>query len=269
MQFKDIVGQHIVKERLISTVKEGRISHGQLLLGAEGSGNLAMAIAYSQYIACENKSDDSCGTCSSCLKYSKLAHPDLHFVYPVASNKDQGSKGSAGHITVWREALIKNPYLSLLEWYELMGIENKQGSIGVEESHEIVRTLGLMAYEAGYKTMIIWMPEKMNISASNKLLKILEEPPDKTLFLLVSENQDGIINTILSRLQIVKFPRLSDSEVHLGIRQKYNPEDEKQLQNIVRLADGNFNTAISLVTSGEGDNDNFKHFQQLMRCSYA
>jgi len=202
MLFKEIVGQKSVKEKLIQSVKDNRISHAQLLLGPEGSGKLALAIAHAQYICCNNKlEDESCGVRPSCLKFKKLVHPDLHFVYPVATSKTiKKDPVSDDYISLWREAIVENPYMSQTRWYEIIDVENKQGLISKYESYEILRKLNLKTFEADYKILIMWLPEKMNAPAANKLLKLIEEPPSKTLLLLVSENSEQIIPTILARL---------------------------------------------------------------------
>ena len=181
MLFKDIIGQEAVKQRLIRSVIQGRIGHAQLFLGPEGCGNLALAIAYAQYLVCENRGkSDACGTCHACLKYEKLIHPDLHFVYPVSTTKDVTKNPvSSDFIQEWRKAVGENPYLSLTQWYERIGIENKQAIISRNESHEMLRILNLKSFESEFKVMILWMPEKMNHVAANKVLKILEEPPPK------------------------------------------------------------------------------------------
>ena len=185
MFFRQVVGQQELKKRLIRSVEEDHISHAQLFLGREGSGALPLALAFACYVSCTGeKSTDSCGTCPSCIKYQKLVHPDLHLVFPVIKAESSKKAISDNFIHKWREAFIANPYLSLNEWYEVMGAENKQGSIFVDESDEILRKLSLKTYESEYKAVIIWMAEKMNVQAANKLLKILEEPPPGTLFLL-------------------------------------------------------------------------------------
>src|SRR5271170_2968647 len=184
MQFKDIVGHGALKQSIIKTINEGRISHAQLFLGAEGSGALPLALAYIQYLFCADKTEtDSCGNCSQCHRIAKLGHPDVHFVYPIAKEKDVLK--SSDVFREWTEAFLNDPYLSLADWMDFIGAENKQPTIAVEESKDILHKISLMAMEGSYKTMIIWMPEKMNLSTANKLLKILEEPPDKTLFILV------------------------------------------------------------------------------------
>lgn len=266
MLLKDIVGQESVKNRLIQSVKDNRVSHAQLFLGSEGSGNLALAIAYAQYIACTNKqAEDSCDTCPSCIKYNKLVHPDLHFAFPITTSKD--AKVSTVLLPEWREAITENPYINLFQWYEHLGVENKQGIIGVEESAEILRKLSLMSYESEFKTMIIWAPEKMHLSAANKLLKILEEPPDKTLFILVTENEDQLLRTIISRTQLVKINKLSDTEIKTALITKHQLA-EQDAARIAYLADGNYNHALALMKESDSENFNFNTFSGWMRLCF-
>ena len=265
MQFKEIIGQQAIKDRLVRSVKEGRISHAQLFLGPQGSGSLAMAVAYAQYISCTNKSEsDSCGTCSSCVKYNKLIHPDLHFVYPVALSKDV--KTSTDVASEWRSAFLDNPYITLFSWFEHLSAENKQAVIGVEESGEILRKLSLTTYEAEYKIMVIWQAEKMNPSAANKLLKILEEPPDKTLFLLVCENEDQLLRTIVSRTQLIKINKLSDLEL-IDALVSGHAQTAEAAEKIAHLADGSYAEALMLVNENENAGQNLLSFQKLMRAS--
>jgi len=270
MQFKDIIGHNDVKTRLISSVQEGRISHAQLFLGAEGSGNLPMAIAYSQYIACENKSDtDSCGNCSSCVKFEKLVHPDLHFVFPVATNKTiKKDPTSAKFISNWREIILeKKGYLSLTNWQEEIETENKQLLIPKDESVEILKTLSLKTYEAEYKTMIIWFPEKFNTASANKLLKIIEEPPNKTLFILVAHDSEQIIPTILSRTQLVKVDKILDKELNQALVKKYNLS-EKQASDITQFSDGNFIAAKKLIEQSSSEEYFYGLFTKWMRMGF-
>jgi DNA polymerase III subunit delta' len=219
MKFSDIRRNDGIKQKLIQTVLDQRVSHAQLFFGPEGNEKLALAIAYAQLINCTNKplpqeggvgvGTDSCGTCPSCIKYQKLIHPDLHFIYPVATTKKVTRKPrSRDFIEEWRSFLLQNNYRGTLhDWYESIGIENKQGIINAEDCNEIIHTLSYKSYESEYKVMILWMVEKLFYAAAPKLLKILEEPPDKTLFLLVSEDPDQIISTIRSRTLLVKIPR--------------------------------------------------------------
>jgi len=264
VQFSKVVNQKSIKERIIRSVLENRIPHAQLFFGPEGSGNLALAIAYAQFLSCENRQEeDSCGKCSSCKKYEKLIHPDLHFSYPTAPIKEKKAK-SAEFANEWREAVLENPYLSLQDWYEYIGIENKQGFISVEESAEIVRRLTLKTFESKYKVMIIWMPEIMRVDAANKLLKIIEEPPDNTVFILVTENMEQIISTILSRTQLIKINRLSDKELNTALKENFNLEFH-DAQRIVHLADGNYNAARSMAKQESVSIEIEKEFIDWMR----
>lgn len=252
----------------MKTVKESRVSHAQLFLGPEGSGKLALAIAYAQYINCTNKQDgDSCGECPSCVKYQKVIHPDLHFIYPTAKVKNIDKPMSKDFIKEWRELLVeKNSYINLTEWYGKLGMERKQAIINARDCNEIIRTLSYKSYESEYKVMIIWMVEKLFHAAAPKILKVLEEPPDKTLFILVSENQDLIINTILSRTQLVKIGKLNDSDLAKAlIREGYEPAE---VNDAVRIADGNYLAALRLITQSEAERYNFMKFRDWMRYVY-
>ena len=269
MQFKEIIGHQSIKNRLINTVNEGRISHAQLFLGAEGCGNLPMAVAYAQYISCLNKgSDDSCGVCESCIKFQKLVHPDLHFVFPVASSAEVKSKPtSIQYIAQWREALLNTPYLSLANWQEKIETGNKQLLISKNETEEILKVLSLKTYESAYKTMIIWYPERFNNASSNKLLKIIEEPPNKTLFILVAQDAEQIIPTILSRTQLVKVGRIETTVLQLALEKKYDIESAVA-QKIVRQADGNFIAAQKLVEHSAIEEEFCDLFKTWMRSAF-
>jgi DNA polymerase-3 subunit delta' len=275
MKFSDIVGQEPLKQRLKRTVLDNRVSHAQLFIGPEGSGKLALALAYAQYINCRKRTpEDSCGECPSCKKYSKFIHPDLHFIYPINKTKefDDKNTSSKDFIAPWREFLLQNNYyVSLPDWYEKIGIEKKQGLINAEEADGINRTLAYKAYEAEYKVMIIWMVEKMNITSANKLLKNLEEPPDKTLFLLISENQEQIITTIQSRAQLIKFPKLADTDIQQALETQHTI-DPAEAKKIARLADGNYTVALMLAgktgsgsVSLEAERERFVVFREWMR----
>ena len=270
MQFKNIIGHREVKKRLINSVKDGRISHAQLFLGNEGSGNLPMAIAYAQYIACENKADDdSCGTCTSCIKFEKLAHPDLHFVFPVATNKTITKEPkSANYINEWRELnLENNSYISLAQLQDKLDTENKQLLISKNESAEILKTLSLKTYEAEYKVMIIWYPEKFNIASANKLLKIIEEPPAKTLFILVAHDTEQIINTILSRTQMVKVARIQEQELQNELIERFKLEPT-MAHNIAQISDGNYIKAKQLIEHSDSEESYHQLFVVWMRSAF-
>ncbi len=250
-------------------MKDERIPHAQLYLGPEGSGNLALALAYAQYLCCETPmEDDSCGTCRSCIKFAKLVHPDMHFVFPVNTTKSVNKHPvSAKFLPEWREALLENPYLNLFQWLEHIGIENKQGNIGTEESGEILRAISLKSFESPYKVMIIWRPERMNLAAANKLLKILEEPPEKTVFLLVAEDHEQIIPTILSRTQLVKVPRLSAGEITNALVEKWG-QSHAAASSHAHMADGNYLEALRLIRESEEENFNRDMFIGWMRLCY-
>lgn len=271
MKFSDIPGQEIVKDRLRRTVREQRISHAQLFIGPQGTGKLPIALAYAQYINCKNRTElDSCGECLSCVQFSKVAHPDLHFLYPVASTKEVGDKPkSTLFLEHWRKIIdVKKGFFRLNDWYEKIGIETKQGLINVEDANDLIRKLSYTSYESEYKVMIIWMIEKINIAAANKILKMLEEPPDKTLFILISENHELIIPTIVSRTQLVKFPVYKTSEVLSGVMQLTGCE-EADARNAAYLADGSLTEAIRLINDDESNSEIFLRFRGWMRACFS
>jgi DNA polymerase-3 subunit delta' len=267
MLFSNIIGQKEVKKRLIRTVKEGRVSHAQLFMGNEGSGALPLAIAYAQMLLCKDRTEkDSCGKCPSCLKAEKLIHPDIHFVYPISLSKE--IRMSTDVAAEWREAFLQNPYLNLHDWFGHLSAENKQPVIGVEESGEILRKLSLTTYEGEFKITILWLPEKMNVQAANKLLKILEEPPDKTIFMLVSENEEALLRTIVSRTQLIKINRVADDEIKLALTEKYQLS-QTDTSRITYLADGNYNSAIKLITEKQEENFYLHQFKEWMRMCFT
>ncbi|HAL82589.1 MAG TPA: hypothetical protein DCO83_10435 [Mucilaginibacter sp.] len=264
MQFKQIVGQDAIKQRLINSVKENRVSHAQLFLGPGGSGSLPLAVAYAQYVSCENKqADDSCGECSSCRKYQKLMHPDLHFSYPFfAKHKDDTS---LSFIEQWREAFIANPYLSLDAWRGYLDAENKQANINIAECHQIIKKLSFKPFESAYKILILWLPEYLD-KTGNSLLKIIEEPQPNTLFLLVAENQDQILNTILSRTQLIKIPALSYNDIKEYLVEKHN-QSEPAAAEIAYLCNGNLSEALAMLE--EGTNGFHGQFVQWLRLCFS
>lgn len=265
MRFKDVIGHNEIKEKLMHTVSDNRISHSQLFLGPEGSGNLALALAYAQYIACVNReAADSCGQCPSCLKYQKLQHPDLHFAFPVCGPKQPVSER---FLPEWREMVLENPYASLFDWTEAMGVDNKQMSIAKDEAQEINKRLSLKSFEGAYKVMLIWIPEKMNITAANKLLKIIEEPPQKTLFLLVANSSEEMIGTILSRTQTVKVPRLSDELISTALQEK-SGASANDAMHVTELAEGDYNRAMKLLKDAEFNAFNADRFIEWMRLCF-
>ncbi|MBN2611359.1 MAG: DNA polymerase III subunit delta' [Bacteroidales bacterium] len=269
MQFKDIIGQKNIKENLLQTVKDNRIAHALLFYGPEGSGALPLAVAYAQYISCLNRTgNDSCGTCTSCHKYNKLIHPDLHFVYPVSTSKRVVKDPvSDDYINEWRNCLLQNPYMSEAQWYEFIEIENKQGLIGREESRQILKKLNLKSFESDYKIMIIWLPEKMNPSCANTLLKLIEEPPDNTVLLLVADFIHEILPTILSRVQIIKVPRIHDDDLRKVLTEKHQLP-QARVENLLHLSNGSYQRALELINSS-GEMKYFFHtFGEFMRAAY-
>jgi DNA polymerase-3 subunit delta' len=272
MRFSDIIGQKEIKEKLVQTVKDQRVSHAQLFFGPEGNEKLALAIAYAQFINCTGRLDgqDSCGTCPSCIQFGKLAHPDLHFIYPVAATKKvTGKPRSIDFITEWREFLLGNEFhVSLPEWYEFIGIENKQGIISAADCNEIIHTLSYKSYESEYKVMIVWMAEKLFYSAAPKILKILEEPPEKTLFILISEDPEQVIATIRSRALPVKIPkiRMEDLREHLKKTFKLG---EKEAGIIARQSGGNIKIALNRLRQIEEEQIQFTTFRDWMRLCFA
>lgn len=273
MKFADIIGQAEVKQKLLQTVKENRVSHAQLFFGPEGSGKLALAIAYAQYINCENKAEtDSCGVCSSCLKYEKLIHPDLHFFFPVSSTKkvkETEKPLSEIFLQEWRELLLETGgYITSREWYRKIDIEKKQGLINAADCNKIIEKFKYKSFESEYIVVIIWMAEKIFHAAAPKILKIIEEPPPKTLFILISDNQDKILPTIISRTTPVRIPRLADEDIINKIKSSHNYTDE-QIKNAVFLSEGNYTTALRQLEESEADDLNFENFQKWMRLCFA
>ena len=237
MLFKEIPGNNAVKKQLLSSVKNNRISHAQLFSGNSGSAKLALAFAYARYLNCDNKSDqDSCGKCPSCLKYNTLSHPDLHLIFPVLKLGQANVAVSDNFVNVWRDFILKNSYGSLNSWIDSFGIENKtgeKGSIYKDEANSIHKKLALKNFEAPYRVVLIWMPEQMNTEASNKLLKLFEEPPFGTVFLLVSENPNILLPTIISRLQKIHiFDFSTEDMTEFFKKDNLSVERIKQLRNL-------------------------------------
>ena len=269
MFFRQVIGQESIKKSLLQSVKDNRVSHAQLFAGPDGSGNLALALAYAQYVSCQNKQEgDSCGECPSCKKYHKLIHPDLHFVFPVVKTPKFKDPVSDNFLEEWRTMVKRTAYFDLDQWFTFIGAENAQGLIYSNESEEIIRKLNLKSFEAEFKVMIIWMPEKMHVACANKLLKMIEEPPNKTLFLLVSENEESLITTIRSRCQLVKFPSIDNVSMKTALTAI--PETENaNIENIVHLSRGNYRKALELLQPDEASVFTLERFKELMRYSYG
>lgn len=276
MQFQSISGQKDVKEHLMQMVQHNRLSHALLFLGKEGSGALPLAMAFAQYIVCEKvngksqpaevslfgepeepvtdnqpPATDSCGECAACNKAKQLIHPDIHFSYPVIAKKSGDKPISTDWIKEWREFVLLHPYANVFDWLQFINAENKQGNITAEECNDINRKISLKSFESKYKILIIWMPEYLTKNG-NKLLKLIEEPPPNTLFILVAESEEQILPTILSRTQLVKIPQLSDKEVEAALELRAGARVDKARQ-IALLSEGNYREALHLLQHEEDD----------------
>lgn len=267
MFFKDIAGQQLIKDHLLRSVKEDRISHAQLFAGGEGTGSFLLALAYAQYLNCLNRGEhDACGTCSSCVKASKMVHPDIHFVFPVIK---EGSKAvSDDRIKEFREFVLERQYFSAGQWFDRISDGKKSGVIYDDESAVILRKLSMKNFEGRYKIMIIWLPERMNVSGANKLLKILEEPPTSTVFLLVSENPQSLLATILSRTQMLNIPPIETESLVEALKQKYD-FSESEINLAARLSKGNYVRAVDYLSSSRDQSVFFEMFTSLMRSTYS
>ena len=248
MRFEEIIGQDNIKQQLIQAIQRNQVAHAQMFWGAEGGAAMSLALAYAHYIHCENKqANDACGRCPACIKCQKLIHPDLSFVFPVATTKKVSSKPvSQDFMEEWRAFLGKHPYISLSDWLAHIDAESKQANISVEESRHIIQQLSLKPFESKYKILVLWLPEFMNISAANAILKILEEPSPNTLFLLVSQNPNQLLATIISRVQAVQTSPITDDEIKRYLMQRLQVPDEKA-QQVAYMADGNLNAAFHLL----------------------
>ena len=267
MLFSEIVGHDDLKKRLIQSVNENRVAHAQLFVGTEGSGKMALAIAYAQYINCQNRTEsDSCGVCPSCKKYMSLSHPDLHFIFPTATNKSvKKDPESDLFLAEWREYFSDcQGYVNLSEWFDKLDIENKQGIINVRDASTVIRKLSFKSYESEYKVVILWMPEKLNVFSANKLLKLIEEPPEKTLFLLVAENQEEVLSTIRSRCVLVKVPRLDSAVIKDALVEKCGCSEQLAL-DAATMSNGSWPLAKRF--SNDIDNEMFyaDTFRKWMR----
>jgi DNA polymerase III subunit delta' len=268
VQFSQIIGHQEAKALLLKSVQQNHVAHAQLFLGQEGSANLALALAYATYINCEDKQpEDSCGTCGSCVKMNRLVHPDFNFVMPVTATKTVSKDAlSSKFMNEWRAFILASPYQGLNEWMQHIGAENKQGAISKDESRQLVKLVSLKAFEGNYKIVVVWLPELMHPSAANALLKLLEEPPAQTLFLLVAQAAEKLLATITSRTQIVQVRNFTEQEVVQYVQQQYNLATDRAAQ-VAQLAEGNLNAAAKLTT--EISSDYFTFFTEWMRHCYG
>ncbi len=270
MKFNDIIGQKTIKDKLIQMIEKSRIPHALLFSGPEGSGILPAAVAFTQFINCMDRSaNDSCGKCSSCVKFEKLVHPDLHFIFPLNTTKKYAKNPTCDDLLPeWRMLLTTQKYFEIADWYEYIGLENKQGLIGKNESELVIKKLGLKAFESEYKTMIIWMPELMNQTSANMLLKLIEEPPANTILILVSNHPENILPTITSRTQMFRFSKISTENLKETAKIIFGMNEEKAGE-LANLADGSFVKLKKLIEFSEEENSHLDLFIRIMRLVYG
>ena len=269
MLFKEVIGHRQTKDLLIQLSLERRVPHAMMLIGPPGNGKLAMALAFAQYVNCKNKlEEDSCGVCSSCVKYRKLIHPDLHFTIPVLKTSSLSKPTSTDYLPRWREYFIANPYPSYERWNQSISEENKQGMIYVDEASEIIQKLNKKAYEADYKVSLIWLPETMNQTCANKILKILEEPPANTLFILVTEEEQRLLSTIRSRCQTIRLPKIEEKDLSAALA-NHPAIGENNPAVVAKIANGNYILAEEFLQDDEVRKYNHRQYTSLMRFGYA
>lgn len=273
MYFKDIIGQQEVIERLVKDAQAGTVPHALLFCGPEGVGKLQTAIAFARYLLCRDKGTaaDSCGTCPSCVKMDKLVHPDLHFVFPVINKSKTAGRSTVSddEIATWRETVLEQQYFGFEEWLSAIDADNKQASIFVTESEQIISKLSLKSVEGGYKIMIIWHAEKMNQQCANSLLKLLEEPPAGTLFILTTDAPEQILETIISRTQRIDFKRIPEQDISDRLQGPGYGLDAETAQKIAHLSGGSWLKAVSALRVNAESEEFFDYFTQLMRLSYG
>lgn len=258
MQFSDVIGQQDVREHLVEMISLNRLSHALLFTGKEGTGTLPLAIAFSQYIMCESRGDaDSCGVCPACRKASDLVHPDIHFSYPVIPKKPGDKPVSTDFIGEWREFIAQYPYGNVYDWLQFIGAENRQGNITAQECNEIIHKLSLKSFESDYKVLVMWMPEYLE-KEGNKLLKLIEEPPPNTIFILVAENESMVLPTIVSRTQLVRVPPVAIEAIQQQLMLKAKiPKD--QARQIATVSGGNYRESLQIMQHAGED------WQSLLR----
>lgn len=265
MFFKDIVGHTELKSKFIKDINENKLPHAHLFLGKLGYGGLPLTLAIIQYLMCENRlENDSCGECHSCKMIQRLEHPDLHFSFPTVQALSQKSDPQ---FPLWKAMVKENPFANLNEWINYSDDKGRNPTISVHQSNEIVKKLTLKSFEGGYKVSVIWMAEEMNQTCANKLLKIIEEPPQKTLFILLAESEDAILPTILSRTQITKIKQLKREELSAYLQKEKNVSGDLT-ESVVARSEGNIRLALELLKLNNKENIDFQRFVELMRVCY-
>lgn len=266
VQFSKVIGHATLKAKLVGNIREGRVAHAQLYLGPRGSGNLALALAYARYLLCEQpEAVDSCGLCPSCVQMEKLEHPDLHLAFPIFFTDKV--KVCESFLPAWRSAVLANPYMDLDQWRDLLESENKQLRMGVDIAQEIQRKLSLKAFRGGYKVMLVHLPELMDPPALNKLLKVLEEPEPRTVFLLVPTDAEQLLATILSRAQLVKVPALRPTELADALRERFPELSGEDAMAIALRSEGDLLEAVDMANKGE--EELFVFFRDWLRACYG
>lgn len=273
MRLSEVIGQEEAKQRLLNMVAEGRLPHAILLCGPLGAGKMALAMALASYLLCENHSgnDDSCGTCRQCLMANKLEHPDLHFTYPTIKTAAMGSDHkpvSDDFAQEWRHLLTGGPYFSMDQWMNEIGAENQQAIITAGESDDLIHKLNIKSSQGGYKVSIIWQPERMNGECANKLLKLIEEPPEQTVFIMVSEEPEKLLETIRSRTQRIDIKKIDNESVEKALTERCGIDGE-HAHRLARLANGNWLKALDELNANNENEQFLAMFQSLMRLAYA
>ena len=266
MLFQYIIGHQATKETLIRSVQNNHVAHAQLFDGPAGGAGLALALAFATFVNCEDQQpNDACGRCASCVKMNKLAHPDIHHIFPLPRSPKENEELLAELTPQWRSFVAQSPYQTLTDWLaHINATNNQQGIIPIKESRNIIKKLSLKSFEGEYKIMLLWQPELLNPQSANALLKILEEPPQKTLFLLISNQSEKLLTTIISRTQRVAVRAFSDAEVVQYLTQK--GIDQKRAQQVAYLSEGNMSVAAQLAT--ETDDNRHEWFKEWMRTAY-
>lgn len=269
MYFKDITGQEEIKQQLIASAQSGMVPHAQLFTEQGGTGGFPLALAYARYLNCTDRSaTDSCGSCPSCVKYDELAHPDLHFVFPIVAKKEKKKEVCDDYLGEWRAFLKTHIYFNIDHWLEEMGAGNSQAIIYSKESDEIIRKLSLRIYEASYRVLLVWLPEKLHLTCANKLLKVIEEPPTNTIILMVSEQPDLVLGTIQSRTQRVNIRPIRAEAITTALMQQYQLEGN-DAKNVAHLANGSILKALEVISLGEENRFFLEQFKTMMRNSWA
>lgn len=269
MYFKDIIGQESVKSRLILSANQGIVPHAQLFSEPSGAGAFPLALAYARYLNCKHRSaTDSCGTCSSCKKFDQLVHPDIHFVFPIILSKEKKKEICDDYLPEWRQFVSENPYFDIDKWVNYMGTHSTQALIPVKEASEIISKLSLKPLEAAYRCVLIWMPEKMNEESSNRLLKLIEEPPINTIFLLITENPDQIISTIISRTQRISIRGIEKDAIAEAMESKYALSAQDAIQ-VASMSQGSMIKAMEMISLNEEKAFYLDLFISMMRNSWT